>query len=160
MVEPYVDRLVALDHRPGAQPAGPVRAVLVGDGHVVPVRGPDPPVERALDAVVDDAPAVRQASAEVPAVPVVYPDNAVLAAVGDQVAAEVAQRYDLFLSDVARPCHLEPAGQLKVKAMQLHRFTLPVALRGTCRENSGLVSATLMGMAFPNKFPAAWECHS
>src|SRR5580704_3353293 len=100
MVEPYVDRLVALDHRPGAEPAGPVRAVLIGDGHVVPVRGPDPPVERALDAVVDDASAVRQARAEVPAVPVVHPDEAVLAAVGDQIPSEVAQRDDLSRPDI------------------------------------------------------------
>jgi hypothetical protein len=69
-------------------------------------------VERALDAVVDDAPAVRQARAEVPAMPVVHPDNAVPAPVSDQVTAEIAQRDDLFRADVPRPRHLEPSGQI------------------------------------------------
>ena len=111
-VVPHEHQPVLLHDRPDAERLRAVGLVLVGDGGVVAVGAPLPPVERALHAVADDLAAVADVGAEVLAVGLQDVQLAVLVAPGHEVLAEVLQGPDLAGGELRRPADLPPAGDL------------------------------------------------
>src|SRR5579875_2229 len=129
-VVPDINSFVAFGDRIGTDPPTFVRPILVGDTDVASFPVPHPPVERALNTVVDDASPVGEVRAEMPAVCIEDTNLAVVTPERDQVAAEIMQRRDLPNPDISAPSDLKPSRRLHARQRR-HPITLlaPIARR-------------------------------
>jgi hypothetical protein len=73
---------------------------------------PTPAVERALDSVSFDEPAVTQMRAEVRAMSFDHAGRAILGAEQYQVAPEVTQRFDVARFDITTDANSEPPARI------------------------------------------------
>src|SRR3974390_2035647 len=99
---PQEDATVLLRDGPHPQAMRTVRPLLVGNALVPPLGSPDPPMERALDAVTSDPPAVADVCPEMRTMALQHVQVALLVAIGDEFLAEVAQRPHLTLLELSR----------------------------------------------------------